>query len=153
FLGFANFYHKFIKNYLKTIVNLTSLLRKDTPFLFTEQALKDELTRTLIETDASDYAVAGVISQYSSLNLLHPVAFESQKLNNSKLNYKIHDKELLTIGFCLQKWRSYLLSLSEPFEVLTDHNALKYFMSSKVLTRQQAQWAEFLSKFHFTITY
>ncbi|KNZ61890.1 uncharacterized protein VP01_13435g1, partial [Puccinia sorghi] len=33
------------------------------------------------------------------------------------------------------KWRSYLLSLSEPFEVLTDHNALKYFMSSKVLTR------------------
>ncbi|KNZ50115.1 uncharacterized protein VP01_4595g2, partial [Puccinia sorghi] len=33
------------------------------------------------------------------------------------------------------KWRSYLLSLSEPFEVLTDHNSLKYFMSSKVLTR------------------
>ncbi|KNZ60926.1 hypothetical protein VP01_14813g1, partial [Puccinia sorghi] len=32
------------------------------------------------------------------------------------------------------KWCSYLLSLSEPFEVLTDKNALKYFMSSKVLT-------------------
>ncbi|KNZ57379.1 uncharacterized protein VP01_2174g6, partial [Puccinia sorghi] len=98
-----------------TIVNLTSLLQKDTPFLFTEQASKEfdalkkafttapiltdfsELACTLIETVASDYAVAGVISQYSSLNLLHPVAFDSQKLNNSELNYKIHDKELLEI--------------------------------------------------------
>ncbi|KNZ48723.1 putative retrovirus polyprotein [Puccinia sorghi] len=44
-------------------------------------------------------------------------------------------------------------TLQEPFEVLTDHNALKYFMSSKVLTRRQARWAEFLSEFHFTITY
>ncbi|KNZ45558.1 putative retrovirus polyprotein, partial [Puccinia sorghi] len=51
------------------------------------------------------------------------------------------------------KWCSYLLSLSETFEVLTDHNALKYFMSSKVLTCHHAQWAEFLSEFHFTITY
>ncbi|KNZ61502.1 hypothetical protein VP01_13923g1, partial [Puccinia sorghi] len=72
-------------------------------------------------------------------------------LHNSELNYKIHDKELLEIVFCLQKWCSYLLSISEPFKVLTDHNALKYFMSSKVLTCQQAQWAEFLSEFHFTI--
>ncbi|KNZ64186.1 uncharacterized protein VP01_10578g1, partial [Puccinia sorghi] len=68
-----------------------------------------ELARNLIETNASDYAVAGVTSQYSSSNLLHPVAFESQKLHNSELNYKIHDKELLEISFCLQKWCSYLL--------------------------------------------
>ncbi|KNZ45761.1 hypothetical protein VP01_7821g1, partial [Puccinia sorghi] len=40
-----------------------------------------EISRTLIETDASDYAVAGFISQYSSLNLLHPVAFESRNLS------------------------------------------------------------------------
>ncbi|KNZ62162.1 uncharacterized protein VP01_1305g1, partial [Puccinia sorghi] len=156
FLGFANFYQKVIKNYSKTIFNLTSLLQKDTPFLFTEKALKEfdalkkafttapilahfsQLARTLIKTDTSDYAFAGVISQYSSSNLLHPVAFESQKLHNSELNYKIHDKELLAIVFCLQKWCSYLISLSEPFKVLTDHNALKYFMSSEVLTRQKA---------------
>ena len=156
FLGFANFYQKFIKNYSKTIVNITSLLRKDVPFTFTKQASLEfealkkaftsapilahfsELARTWIETDASDYAVAGVISQYSSSNRLHPVAFESRKLQSSELNYEIHDKELLAIVFCLQKWRSYLLSLMEPFEVLTDHNALKYFMSTKVLTRRQA---------------
>ncbi|KNZ62673.1 uncharacterized protein VP01_12381g1, partial [Puccinia sorghi] len=71
FLGFANFYQKFIKNYSKTIVNLTSLLS----FSFTTAPILanfSELAQTLIKKDASDYAVAGVISQYSSLNLLHP---------------------------------------------------------------------------------
>lgn len=38
FLGFANFYQRFIKNYSKTIVNLTSLVKKDVPFVFTDQA-------------------------------------------------------------------------------------------------------------------
>ncbi|KNZ53467.1 uncharacterized protein VP01_3230g6 [Puccinia sorghi] len=97
----------------------------NTPFLFTEQALKkfdalkkafttapilthfSELARTLIKTNASDHAVTGVISQYSSLNLLHPVAFKAQRLHNSELNYEIHDKELLEI----QKWCSYLLKV------------------------------------------
>ncbi|KNZ64236.1 uncharacterized protein VP01_10519g1, partial [Puccinia sorghi] len=152
----------------KTVYMLNS---RNTPFLFTEKASKEfealkkafttapilahfsELSRTLIETNASEYADAGVISQYSYLNILHLVAFDSRKLHNSELNYEIHDKELIAIVFCLQKWCSYLLSLSETFEVLTDHNALKYFMRSKVPTRCQDQWAEFFSEFHFTITY
>ncbi|KNZ43789.1 putative retrotransposon nucleocapsid protein, partial [Puccinia sorghi] len=129
FLGFANFYQKVIKNYSKTIKAFPTA-----PIL----THFSELTRTLIETNASDYAVAGVISQYSSLNLLHPVAFKSRKLHNSELNYKIHEKELLAIVFCLQKWHSYLISLPEPFEVLTDHND---------------RWAEFLLEFHFNIPY
>ncbi|KNZ62235.1 hypothetical protein VP01_12981g1, partial [Puccinia sorghi] len=40
-IGFANFHRKFIKNYSKTIVNLTCLLRKDKPFLFTGKASKE----------------------------------------------------------------------------------------------------------------
>ena len=114
----------------------------------------DDKARTKVKTDASDYAVVGVLSQHSSkTNLLHPVAFKSRKLVSAELNYEIHDKELLAIVHCLKKWRSYLLSLSEPFEVITDHHALKYFMSSKVLTRRQVRWAEFLSEFRFTIVY
>ncbi|MBW0583506.1 hypothetical protein O181_123221, partial [Austropuccinia psidii MF-1] len=66
----------------------------------------------------------------------------------AELNYEIHDKELLGIV-----WRSLLLSLSSPFEVLTDNSSLQYFMSSKVLTRRQACWAEFLYEFHISITY
>ncbi|MBW0593921.1 hypothetical protein O181_133636, partial [Austropuccinia psidii MF-1] len=83
----------------------------------------------------------------------HPIAFDSRKLIPAELNYEIHDKELLGIVWALKCWRAFLLSLASPFEVLTNHSSLQYFMTSKVLTRRQACWAEFLSEFHFSITY
>ncbi|MBW0592246.1 hypothetical protein O181_131961 [Austropuccinia psidii MF-1] len=83
----------------------------------------------------------------------HPIAFKSRKLIPAELNYEIHDKELLGIVWALKSWRAFLLSLSSPFDVLTDHSSLQYFMSSKFLTCRQAHWAEFLSEFHFSITY
>ncbi|MBW0584961.1 hypothetical protein O181_124676 [Austropuccinia psidii MF-1] len=64
----------------------------------------------------------------------HPIAFNSYKLNLAELSYEIHDKELLGIVWALKHWRAFLLSLSSPFEVLTNHSSLQYFMSSKVLT-------------------
>ncbi|MBW0587871.1 hypothetical protein O181_127586, partial [Austropuccinia psidii MF-1] len=70
-----------------------------------------------------------------------------------ELNYEFDDKELLGIVWALKRWTAFLLSLSSPFEVRTNHSSLQYFMSSKVLTRRQAPWAEFLSVFHFSITY
>ncbi|MBW0509750.1 hypothetical protein O181_049465, partial [Austropuccinia psidii MF-1] len=83
----------------------------------------------------------------------HPIAFDSCKLLPAELNYEIHDKKLLGIVWALKLWRAFLLSLSNSFEVLTDHSSLQFFMSSKVHTCCQACWAEFLSEFHFTITY
>ncbi|MBW0588287.1 hypothetical protein O181_128002, partial [Austropuccinia psidii MF-1] len=103
-------------------------------------------------TDASDYALGAVLSQVSDSGK-HPIAFDSRKLLPAELNYEIHDKELLGIVWALKRWRAFLLSISSPFEVLTDHSSLQYFMSSKILTCRQALWAEFLSEFHFSITY
>ncbi|MBW0544975.1 hypothetical protein O181_084690 [Austropuccinia psidii MF-1] len=143
FLGFANFYRHFINNYSKKISSLTSFLKKDSCFPLNEEALK---------TDASDYALGAVLSQVSDSGK-HPIAFDRGKLIPAELNYEIHDKELLGIVWALKGWRAFLLSLSSPFEVLTDHSSLQYFMSSKVLTCPQARWAEFLSDFHFSITY
>ncbi|MBW0584555.1 hypothetical protein O181_124270 [Austropuccinia psidii MF-1] len=150
FLGFANFYHS--------------------PFIFNEEALsqfqllKEVFTTapilshfipslpTAVETDASDYALGAVLRQVDDSGK-HPIAFDSHKLLPAVLNYEIHDKELLGKVWALKHWRAFLLSLSDSFEVLTDHSSLKYFMSSKVLTRRHACWAEFLSEFHFSITY
>ncbi|MBW0562099.1 hypothetical protein O181_101814, partial [Austropuccinia psidii MF-1] len=106
----------------------------------------------IVELDASDYALGAVLSQVHDSGK-HPIAFDSHKLLPAELNYEIHDKELLGIVWALKYWRAFLFSLSNPFEVLTDHSSLQYFMSSEVLTRQQTHWAEFLSEFHFTITY
>ncbi|MBW0551171.1 hypothetical protein O181_090886 [Austropuccinia psidii MF-1] len=83
----------------------------------------------------------------------HPIAFYSHNLLPDELKYEIHDKELLGIVWTLKCWRAFLLSLSDSFEVLKDHSSLQYFMSSKVLTCCQARWADFLSEFHFSITY
>ncbi|MBW0592821.1 hypothetical protein O181_132536, partial [Austropuccinia psidii MF-1] len=127
FLGFANFYHRFIKNSSKKISSLTSFLKKDSCFPLNEEALK---------TGASDYALCAVLSQISDSGK-HPIAFNSFKPIPAELNYKIHDKELLGIVWALKRWRAFL-SLSSPFEVLTDHSSLQYFMTSKILTRRQA---------------
>ncbi|MBW0510320.1 hypothetical protein O181_050035 [Austropuccinia psidii MF-1] len=83
----------------------------------------------------------------------HPIALNSSKLIPAELNYEIHEKELLGVVWALKRWRAFLLSLSSSFEALTNHSSLKYFMSSKVLTHRQTSWAEFLSEFHFSITY
>ncbi|MBW0538395.1 hypothetical protein O181_078110 [Austropuccinia psidii MF-1] len=170
FLGFANFYHCFIKNYSKKITALTSLLKKDSPFIFNEEALsefqilKEAFTTAhilshfnpslpnIVETDTSDYALGAVLSKVNDSGN-HPIEFDSCKLLPAELNHKIHDKELLGIVWDLKRWRAFLLSLSNSFEVLTDHSSLQYFMSSKFLTCHQACWAEFLSEFYFTITY
>ncbi|MBW0593319.1 hypothetical protein O181_133034, partial [Austropuccinia psidii MF-1] len=169
FLGFANFYRCFIKNYSKKITPLTSLLRKDSPFIYNKEALsrfqilKEAFTTapilsslnpflaTIVETDASDYALNSVLSLVNDSGK-HPIAFYSCKLLPAELDYEIHDKELLGIVWALKQLKA-LLSLSNSFEVLTDHSSLQYFMSSQFLTSRQAHWAEFLSEFHFTMIY
>ncbi|MBW0546498.1 hypothetical protein O181_086213 [Austropuccinia psidii MF-1] len=170
FLGFASFYRCFIKNYSKKITALTSLLKKESPFIFNEEALsqfqilKEAFTTapilshfnpslpTIVETDASDYALGAVLSQVNDSGK-HAMAFESHKRLPTELNSEIHDKELLGIVWALKRWRVFLLSLSNSFEVLTDHSSPQYFMSSKVFTCCQARWAEFLSEFHSTMIY
>ncbi|MBW0571535.1 hypothetical protein O181_111250 [Austropuccinia psidii MF-1] len=170
FLGFANFYLRFIKNYSKKISSLTSFLKKDSHFRLNKEALRqfhqlkeaftiapifshfDPSLPTIVETDASDYAFGAVLSQISDSGK-HPIAFNSRKRLPAELNYEIHDKELLGIVWALKRWRAFLLSLYSSFEVLTNHSSLQYFMSSKILTHRQACWAEFISEFHFSITY
>ena len=57
----------------------------------------DPSRETVLETDASGYAVAGVLSQYDDQGLLRPVAYFSKKMTSAQANYEIHDKELLAV--------------------------------------------------------
>jgi hypothetical protein len=111
-------------------------------------------TRTCyVECDASDYVVAGVLSQKDDEGLLHPIAFFSSKMTPAECNYQIYDKELLAIVRAFETWRPDLEGTTHPIQVLTDHKALEYFMTTKKLTRRQARWAEFLADYDFQITY
>jgi transposase InsO family protein len=170
FLGFANFYRRFIKGYSRIISPLTRLLKKDykwevdhaaqaafdkIKFAFTDASILahfDPALPTIIETDASDYAISGILSQYHD-KLLRPVAFMSRKMNPAERNYEIHDKELLAIVESVKLWRHYLEGLADPFIILSDHQALQYFQSSKTLTRRQARWSETINHHKYVIRY
>ena len=101
--------------------------------------------------DASDYTVAGILSITCADGKIHPVVFYSWTLTAPELNYDTHDKELLAIFEAFQAWCHYLEGSGSPIDMVTNHKNLEYFSTSKVLTRWQAWWSEFLSQFHLII--
>jgi len=107
----------------------------------------------IVETDASDYVSAGILSQHDDDGVLHPVAFYSKKHSPAECNYEIYDKELMAIAQTFEEWRPHLEGSCHPIQVLSDHKNLEYFMSTKLLNRRQARWSKFLSRFDFRIVY
>jgi hypothetical protein len=174
FLGFCNYFRKYIKNYALTAGPLTSLTKGNISSRFSKQsslgwtpeceqafqALKDALTQapvlalpnpskafTLkVVTDASDYALGAVLLQDGK-----PVAFESRKLTEPELKYTTGEKELLAVVHALKVWRCYLEG--PHFTIMTDHHPLVHFRTQPLLSRQQARWSEYLQSFDYDWKY
>jgi len=106
----------------------------------------------IVETDASDHALAAILSTKVNGNV-HPIAFYSRAFSATEVNYDIHDKELLAVFEAFRKWRHYLENTPALVEVFTNHKNLIYFCKSKVLSCQQARWSEFLSQFNLIIKF
>jgi hypothetical protein len=87
----------------------------------------------IVETDASDYITAGVLSQYDDDRILHPVAYFSKKYCLSECDNEIYDKELMAIICAFEEWRPELQSVINPIHVLSDHKNLEYFTMTKLL--------------------
>jgi hypothetical protein len=87
-----------------------------------------------LETDASDGAVAGVLSQQWE-GEWHPITYYSKTINLAEHNYSIHDQELLAIIRALEEWQAELQGLqrAKPFKIFTDHQALQYFIQKQQL--------------------
>ena len=97
--------------------------------------------------------IGAILSQVHDDGNLRPVAFHSRTMSPAELNYDIYDKELLAIFCAFTQWRNYLEGANHPIIVYTDHKNLEYFTTTKVLSRRQARWAEYLGSFNFYITY
>jgi hypothetical protein len=108
-------------------------------------------SQIVVETDASDYALAAILSIHSSDGEIHPITFHSRSFNSVELNYDTHDKELLMIFEAFNHWRQYLEGSGTLVDVVTNHKNLEYFATTKLLTRHQARWSEFLSQFNMII--
>ena len=166
FLGFANFYRLFVPDYSTISTPLTLLTRKDQPWVWgpDQQSafnlLKRALTNspllvtfspdleTVVETDASGFALGGVLQQRHP-DGLKPVAYYSRKFTPAEINYPVHDKEMLAIHSCLREWRPQLMG--NQFTVHTDHRNLVYFQKLQTLVERQRRWAYELSEFNFQL--
>ena len=95
----------------------------------------DPMLPPIVETDASDYAIAGILSVRTNDGDVHPIAFYSCMLTGAELNYDTHDKELLAIFKAFKSWRHYLESPHHMIDVITDHKNLEYFGTTKTLMR------------------
>ena len=199
FLGFANFYRRFIYNYSAVVAPMVTYMTaaqsppkgqeqpkakkaKKGPtkwylpwsfpapvrdaFLelrkkFTEAPVLqhfDPSKPVMVLTDASDFAMAAILLQPQTSELAtnchwKPVAFWSKKFTGPSVRWHTHDKELNAIVESFKTWRHYLEHAPSTIRVLSDHNNLRYFMTTKELSSKQARWAEELARFDFEIEY
>ena len=123
FLGFANFYQKFICNYSRVVQLLTKLTKKLVPFhwgpnqktvfvelkkVFTTVPLVvhvDYKKKIVLETDTSSCISAGVHLQYDNEGILYLIAFFSKKHIPAEEKYEIYNQELGAIVKSLEQWR------------------------------------------------
>lgn len=144
FLGFANFYRRFIQNYSLLTSPLTSLLKGKPKSLAWNpeadkalQTLKTAFTTApllchpypdkafLVEVNASTTGVGAILSQQQEKSVKPlPCAFISKKLSPAEQNYNIGNRELLAIKLVLEEWGHWLEGARHPFVVLTDHKNL-----------------------------
>ncbi|PRP85645.1 retrotransposon nucleocapsid protein [Planoprotostelium fungivorum] len=168
FLGFCNFYRNFIPYYSTLSSPLFNLTRKTVAWEWgtVQQKAFDDLKAAfasadvvrhfdntldlVLETDASDFAISGILSQ-THPDGLRPISFYSRKMKEAELNYDTHDKELLAIVECLKAWRHWILGVSTPLTIYTDHENLRWFSSKQHLNRRQICWSQFLADFNYKL--
>jgi hypothetical protein len=161
FHGLASFYRRFIKNFSAIMAPLTECT-KNGPFLWTPAAqqafedIKKKLTEAPVlhlpdfeqpfevACDASHVGVGGVLSQQG-----HPIAFYSEKLNDTRRRYSTYDLEFYAIVQSLKHWQHYLIH--REFVLYTDHDSLRHINSQKTLNARHARWVDFLQQFSLVL--
>src|SRR5258708_652119 len=163
FLGFVNFYWKFIHNFSDITCPLYALTWKTQQWVWglAKQEAFDALKRAVtsapvltfpsqsshfhLECDALNFTTGAVLSQVQADGTHQLVAFMSKGFSDVECNYQIHNKEML------DEWCHFLEGMVEKFEILMDHQNLTYFYNTQKLNHQQAHWSLFLLHFNFSL--
>ncbi|KAI3822618.1 hypothetical protein L1987_10213 [Smallanthus sonchifolius] len=164
FLGLAGYYRRFIPNFLKIALPLTTLTQKNKPFVWEQkqedafQTLKQKLYNSPIQSlpdgnddfvvycDASNQGLGCVLMKRDKV-----IAYASRQLKVHEKNYTTHDLELGAVVFALKIWRHYLYGTK--CVVFTDHKSLQHILNQKELNMRQRRWVELLSDYDCEIRY
>ncbi len=168
-MGFINFYRRFIKGFSKITHVLNELTKKGVTWEWTQereeafQTLKQLICEELVllmpkleqpfelEVDASNYAIGATLNQKDDLGRWHPVAYYSTTLSETERNYNIYDKELLAIVKSLQHWRSYLTGAPHQIVIHMDHSNLLYWKEPRKISRRIAREFQELQEYNFIL--
>jgi len=165
FLGLANYFWRFIKNFSLKAKPLQNLLRKDTDFVFTQEclqsfeSLKMELVSSPIlilynpsaetEVDACNQGLGGVLLQKQETRKWAVVAYFSQTTNAAETRYHSYELEMLTIVRTIERFHLYLYGIF--FTIVTDCNALVYAINKASLNPRIARWTLTLQNYNFKV--
>jgi hypothetical protein len=172
FLGLGNYFRSFVPRYSTLVAPLTDLTRRvraatfdwahwnpNGPEMQAFNLLKRMLTHAPVlalpdlngefevHTDASVHGSGGVLMQHGRVN-----AFTSAKFSKAEYNYTTGEQEFLALIHALKQWRCYLEG-AKQVTLVTDHQPLTYLQTQSNLSRRQARWVEFLSRFNWKVEY
>lgn len=168
FLGLIGYYRKFIKDFSKISKPLTSLLKKDQQFIWTDvcedafQTFRTILTKEPIlqfpdfsrpfniTTDASNCAIGGILSQ-GNIGSDLPISYASRTLNKAEINYNTTEKELLAIIWSVKQFRPYIYG--RKFNIITDHKPLSWMFGVKDPGARLTRWRLLLEEYDYSVIY
>ncbi|XP_042252426.1 uncharacterized protein LOC121886485 isoform X2 [Thunnus maccoyii] len=101
FLGFANFYRRFIKDYSCIAAPLTALTSTSTPLLWSPEAV------AAFKDLKNPFASAPILIQPAHQFVVEVDASDSG-LSPAERNYDISNQELLAVKLALEEWRHWL---------------------------------------------
>lgn len=160
FLGFANYYRRFVRDFAKVAEPLTRLLKADATWIWEREqetafvtlltTLRNEAVLShpdfnhpfLVDADASDQGIAAVLSQRVD-NVEKPIIFESRILSPAERKWHIREKEALAVIWALEVFRRFILG--REFLVRTDHSSLQWLLQAP--SGRLARWAIKISEF------
>ena len=160
FLGLANYYRRFVRNFATIASPLYPLLSTTGKWLW-DDSHQAAFTRILsavesdavlphprfdlpfiLDCDASDSGIACILSQNVD-GVERPVMFDSRPTATGEKKWHIREKEALSIIWGLQRMRRFILG--RPFTVRSDHSSLAWLLQAK--SGRLARWAIQVSEF------
>jgi len=166
FLGFAQYYRKFIRQFSILAGPLYDLTKKRVKFQWNDscekafELIKSRLTESpilayptrddkfILDTDASAYGIGGVLSQIQN-GQEKVIAYASKTLSSSQSNYCTTMRELLAVVIFTKHFHHYLWGRN--FSLRTDHASLTWLTNFKEPTGMLARWLSILGNYDITI--
>ena len=164
FVGFAQYYRKFIRNFSAIATPLYELTKKKVKFQWSQkceeafQLLKRKLVEApilayptredtfILDTDASLFGIGAVLSQQQN-GEERVIAYASKTLSSTQRNYCTTMRELLAVVVFIKQFHHYLWG--RPFIVRTDHASLTWLVNFREPAGMLARWISVLGNYDF----